>query len=97
MQSLPGRDVPPAAPWAEDDIANLAYLTTVVQPDRALEIARVIGDLRWLGDRVREVQRTSRLTGLDWSAKGFPSEEWTRRLANARAILDGFVVSVSGT
>jgi len=97
VQSLPGRDIPPAPPWTEDDIANLACLTTVVQPDRALEIARVVGDLRWLGDRVRDVQRTSRLTGLDWSAKGFPREEWTQRLANARAVLDAFVVSVSGT
>ena len=84
------------APWTEDDIANLEILTTVVQPDRALETARLAGDLRWLRDRVREVQRTSRLTGLDSTAKGFPSDEWTRRLANARTVLDGFVVSVSG-
>lgn len=85
------------APWTEDDIANLEVLTTIVQPDRALETARLAGDLRWLRDRVREVQRTSRLTGLDWTAKGFPSDEWTKRLANARTVLDGFAVSVSGT
>ena len=105
VQSLPGpgqrqsgdHDTTAAAPWADGDIANLECLTATVQPDRALEIARLAGDLRWLRDRAREVERTSRLTGLDWSAKGFPSEEWTRRLANARAILDGFVVSVSGT
>jgi|SRR5689334_7311494 len=86
-----------AAPWTEDDIANLEFLTTIVQPDRALETAHLAGDLRWLKDRVREVQRTSRLTGLDRTAKGFPSDEWTKRLANARTALDGFVVSVAGT
>ena len=85
------------APWTEDDIANLEVLTTIVQPDRVLETARLAGDLRWLRDRVREVQRTSRLTGLDATAKGVPSDEWTKRLANARTVLDGFAVSVAGT
>jgi hypothetical protein len=85
-----------AAPWTEDDIANLETLTTIVQPDRALETARLAGDLRWLRDRVREVQRTSRLTGLDATAKGFPSDEWTKRLANARTVLDGFAGSIAG-
>jgi hypothetical protein len=86
-----------ATPWTEDDIATLECLTTAVQPDRSLEVARVAGDLRWLRERLREVERTSRLTGLDRSAKGFPSEEWTRRLTNARTGLDAFVVTVSGT
>src|SRR5262249_47313738 len=104
VQSLPGpgkrqtadHDIRAAAPWTEEDIANLERLTALVQPDRALEIGRLVIDLRWLGERVREVQRTSRLTGVDWSAKG-PWDEWTQRLANAHAVLDRFVVSVSGT
>src|SRR5436190_5147943 len=94
VHSLPGPGQSPsvdhrAVPWTEDDIASLEVLTTIVQPDRTLETARLAGDLRWLRDRVREVQRTSRLTGIDWTAKGFPSDEWTRRPASARTELAG--------
>jgi len=88
--SLPGpaerqaaeRDMRAAALWEEDDLAAVERLAATMQPDRAVETAGLIGDLRWLAARAREVQTTDRRQGVDWNR--FPWAEWTRRLANAR-------------